>query len=40
MGENIFFAIMLDKGGWIWFNGSLMKRINRKNANMWWWPAE
>jgi len=38
-GENIFFAILLDKGGWIWFNGFIMRRIDRKNAAEWWWPA-
>ena len=32
-------AIGLDKGRRIWFNMGTMRRIDRLNAVMWWWPG-
>jgi len=34
-----YFSIELDKVGRNWFNISVMRQINRKNTNCWWWPA-
>jgi len=33
-----FPLILLDKIEKFWFNIIIMKQINRKNTNSWWWP--
>jgi hypothetical protein len=30
--------IFLDKNRESWFNITIMKQINRKKTNLWWWP--
>jgi hypothetical protein len=31
-------GILLDKWGWMWFNGRSMKHKDAKMSGKWWWP--